>query len=153
MLPQACHPNSGYEVALRQGLRFNELVQLREDYGGLRLPPPSGAIRWMSSSTHRGPHLLNDVPGKWFAVQEVFEGDPLSMYLFLLVVDVLQQMTWQDDLLPHPLIDGTPLVVLQYADDMLVILRASPIAADHIVPMHVDHIVPMHVDPLVLDTV
>ena len=35
-------------------------------------------------------------------------------------------------MLEHPLIDGAPPVVLQYADDTLVIFRADEVAADRL---------------------
>lgn len=54
------------------------------------------------------------------------QGDPLYPYLFLLVVDVLQRLIKQDGGLQHPLIDGVPSVVLQYADDTMIIMRADP---------------------------
>jgi hypothetical protein len=38
-------------------------------------------------------------------------------------------MIQQDGVLEHPLVDGAPLVVLQYADDTLGIFRASVAAA------------------------
>jgi hypothetical protein len=57
------------------------------------------------------------------------QGDPLSPYLFLITADVLQRLVQRDDVLQHPLVDGAPCPVLQYANDTLVILRADTGAA------------------------
>jgi hypothetical protein len=58
----------------------------------------------------------------------VRQGDPLSPYLYILVADVLQQMirkAYANGLLLHPLENGAPLPVLQYADDTLLILHGT----------------------------
>jgi hypothetical protein len=41
-------------------------------------------------------------------------------------------MIQQDPLLCHPILDSQPPVVLQYADDTLIILRADPVAASRL---------------------
>jgi hypothetical protein len=43
--------------------------------------------------------------------------------------DLLQRLFLQDDILRHPLADDAPCPVLQYADDTLIIFRASVAAA------------------------
>uniref|UniRef100_A0A8R7PJH4 Reverse transcriptase domain-containing protein n=1 Tax=Triticum urartu TaxID=4572 RepID=A0A8R7PJH4_TRIUA len=69
--------------------------------------------------------LLNGVAGKWFELKcGLCQGDPISLYLFLIVADVLQQLIWQDDVMKHPLVPDAPAVVLQYVDDTLIIMRA-----------------------------
>ena len=52
------------------------------------------------------------------------QGDVLSPYLFLLVVDVLQTMIKADAAIKHPLTSGTA-PVLHYADDIIILLRAD----------------------------
>jgi hypothetical protein len=77
--------------------------------------------------------MLNGVPGRWIRCKRgLQQGDPLSPYLFLLVVDVLQMVIKQDPALRHPLVDDLPPLVLQYADDTLVILRAEDGAAERL---------------------
>jgi hypothetical protein len=71
----------------------------------------------MILSMSRSAVLLNGVPGAWIDCKRgLRQGDPLSPYLFLIVADVLQRLIRQDPLLDHPLVDGDPCQVLQYAD-------------------------------------
>ena len=73
--------------------------------------------------------LINDTLGQKFQIQKgVRQGDPLSPYLFNLMGDVLQQMmraAYGGNFLIHPIKQGAPLPVLQYADDTLLILHGS----------------------------
>jgi len=50
------------------------------------------------------------------------QGDPLSPYLFILVVDVLQVLVRQSGLIRHPVQDNLSCPVLQYADDPLLLV-------------------------------
>ncbi|KAK1685871.1 hypothetical protein QYE76_046719 [Lolium multiflorum] len=74
--------------------------------------------------------LLNGVPGRWIQCRRgLRQGDPLSPFLFNIIVDVLQQMLLhasREGLLQHPLVDDLTCPVLQYADDTLIIIRAIP---------------------------
>jgi hypothetical protein len=52
----------------------------------------------------------------------------LSPYLFTLVADMLQRLIQQmcrEDKLHHPLRDDMPCSVLQYADDILILVRGT----------------------------
>jgi hypothetical protein len=81
-------------------------------------------------SSSRSAVLLNGIPGKWITcLRGLRQGDPLSPYLFLIVADVLQWLVQADDVLQHPISDGVPCPVLQYADDTLLILRADVASA------------------------
>jgi hypothetical protein len=81
-------------------------------------------------STSMSAVLLNGIPGKWITCKRgLRQGHPLSPYLYLLMGDVLQRMIQQDAVLRHPLSDDAPCPVLQYADDTLIIFRASAEAA------------------------
>ena len=56
----------------------------------------------------------------------------MSPYLFIIVADVLQQLiinACSHGDLAHPLCDDIPCPVLQYADDTLIMIRATPTAA------------------------
>jgi hypothetical protein len=116
-------------------------------------------------SSSRSAILLNGIPGKWIKIMRgLRQGDPLSPYLFLLMADVLQRLVHRDDTLQHPLVDGMPCPVLQYADDTLIILRADGAAARRLklildqfgdatglkINYHKSTLVPMHTDGAVL---
>ncbi|KAK1678260.1 hypothetical protein QYE76_039108 [Lolium multiflorum] len=90
---------------------------------------------WMDAIFHslKSAVQLNGIPGRWINRKRgLRQGDPLSPYLFLLVADILQKLVQQDGMLQYPLIDELPPLVLQYADDTLIILRAVPGAADRL---------------------
>ncbi|KAE8813064.1 hypothetical protein D1007_09828 [Hordeum vulgare] len=113
--------------------------------------------------------LLNGVRGRWLAVRnDLRQRDPASPYLFLLVANVLQHMIRQDEVLRHPVVDGVPPVVLQYADDMLIIFLVDPAAVmarlriildlfvaatGLVINFSKSSLVPMYVDPEVLAAV
>uniref|UniRef100_A0A8R7V7I7 Reverse transcriptase domain-containing protein n=1 Tax=Triticum urartu TaxID=4572 RepID=A0A8R7V7I7_TRIUA len=70
--------------------------------------------------------LLNGVPGHWISCKKgLHQGDSISPYLFLLVADVLQRMIKLDGGMAHPLVAGAPPLVLQYANDTLIVLKAE----------------------------
>jgi hypothetical protein len=109
--------------------------------------------------------LLNGILGKWIKLMRgLRQGDPLSPYMFLLVADVLQRVVQRDDMLQHPIIDGAPCPILQYADDTLIILCADAAAARRLrllleqfgaatglrINLQKSTPVPMHVDPQLL---
>lgn len=74
--------------------------------------------------------LLNGVPGKVLHCRRgVRQGDPLSPLLFVLVADLLQSiLNKAKDLnllmLPLPLRHSTDFSIVQYADDILIIMEA-----------------------------
>lgn len=86
---------------------------------------------WISSLfvTWKTTIMLNEVPGRWVnCKQGLQQGDPLSPYLFITVVDILRALihkAYNHGLLSHPLVDDRPPVVLQYADDTLILLRGD----------------------------
>jgi hypothetical protein len=106
--------------------------------------------------------LLNGIPVWWIDCKRgLLQGDPLSPYLFLSVTDVLQEMIRQDPLMCHPLVDGAPCPMLQYADDTLIIMRSGVAAAERLKVLldqfadatglttnfHKSTLVPMHTEP------
>jgi hypothetical protein len=73
--------------------------------------------------------LLNGSPGRWINCKRgLRQGDPLSLYLFIIVADVLRRLLHLHPLaadISHPVVPNAPCVVLQYADDTLIFLRSS----------------------------
>lgn len=73
--------------------------------------------------------LLNGTPGPWIQCQRgLRQGDPLSPFLFIIVADVLQRLLLAasaNGQISHPIDETLPCLVLQYADDTLIILRAD----------------------------
>jgi Reverse transcriptase (RNA-dependent DNA polymerase) len=76
--------------------------------------------------------LLNGQPGTYFECQKgVRQNDPLSPYLFLLDVEGLNKILSKGIASGHfeglslPVIDNRKVLNLQYADDMLLFLKAD----------------------------
>jgi hypothetical protein len=82
-------------------------------------------LRWIKSIlvTSKSVFLVNGYPGPWFSYKKgLRQGDPLSLYLFLLVTDVPQRLIHGDQGVQHPVDDHGACPVLQYADDTLILL-------------------------------
>jgi hypothetical protein len=124
---------------------------------------PEKWCTWMQAifDTSRSAVVLNGIPGRWICCRRgLRQGDPLSPYLFLLVTDVLQRMIQHNEVLEHPIWDGMPPVVLQYADDTLILFRADVAATKRlrsildmfaaamglVINFHKGTLIAMHVD-------
>lgn len=83
---------------------------------------------WIDSilTTGKTTVMLNGVPGRWIACRRgLRQGDPISPYLFIIVVDVLQQLirdASRDGPLQHPIDASLPYPVLQYEGDTLILV-------------------------------
>jgi hypothetical protein len=118
--------------------------------------------RWMSRllTTSRSAVLVNGIPGPWICCRRgLRQGDALSPYRFLLVVDVLQKLIKEDGGIWHPLMEGT-CPVLQYADDTVMLMRGKSEDAERlkqtldmfsaatglVINFNKSTVIPMHVD-------
>jgi retron-type reverse transcriptase len=88
-------------------------------------------IRWMQmlTTTAKTAILLNGNPGPWIPIKRgLRQGDPLSPLLFIIMVDVLQQIIKKfscEGLLKHPVVPDQPCPVIQYADDTLILIQGD----------------------------
>jgi hypothetical protein len=77
-------------------------------------------------SSSKSAVLVNGCPGNWINCKRgLRQGDPLSPYLFLLVADTLQTMLRSAPEIKHPIDHAAPCVILQYADDTLIVLKGD----------------------------
>ena len=133
-LVQTCHKRKMASIVLKLDFAkaFDTVswVGLQSVLQARRLQPKW--IRWMMSllCTSKSAVLVNGTPGPWINCRRgLRQGDPLSPYLFILVVETLQRMIRAAPQLKHPTDPESPCAVLQYADDTLVIFRAETEAA------------------------
>jgi hypothetical protein len=74
--------------------------------------------------------LLNGIPGLWIQIKRALrQGDPLSQLLFIILVNVLQQIIKcfsADGKLKHPIIRDQPCPIHQYANDTLILIQGCP---------------------------
>jgi hypothetical protein len=121
-------------------------------------------IRNLNSSSQSAV-ILNGKPGRWIQCRRgLRQGNPEYPYLFNIVVDLLRSMLHQaavNGLLLHPLADNLPCLVLQYADDTIIIIRSSEddmrnlkvvldsfsVATGLHINFHKSTFAPVHVDP------
>jgi hypothetical protein len=73
---------------------------------------------------------LNGVPGPWIQIKRgLRQGDLLSPLIFILIVDILQKVIQRfsrEGFLTHPIVHDQTCLVIQYADDTLIILQGCP---------------------------
>lgn len=83
---------------------------------------------WMNHllQTERMDVLLNGVLGRWIQCKRgLRQGDPLSLYLFLIEADMLQRLITRDGSIRHALDLDMSCPIIQYADDTLILLPAD----------------------------
>ena len=86
---------------------------------------------WISKvlSTGKTAVMLNGVPGRWITCRRgLWQGDPISPYLFIIVADVLRRLLQQASHrgeLSHPVDLTLPCPMLQYVDDTLIVTKGD----------------------------
>ena len=69
---------------------------------------------------------VNGQLSPWFSVQRGFrQGDPISPYLFILSVEILANMIWQNENIKGIVIGETEHKISQYADDTEIMLEGD----------------------------
>jgi hypothetical protein len=89
-------------------------------------------IKWMHNlmESAKIAVLLNSVPDPWIQIKRgLRQGDHLSPLLFIILVDILQQVikhfSFEGRLL-HPIISDLSCPVIQYVDDTLILIQGCP---------------------------
>jgi hypothetical protein len=89
-------------------------------------------ISWLQALTRMAKTaiLLNGIPGMWIQIKRALrQGDPLSQLLFIILVNVLQQIIKRfsaEGKLKHPIILDQPCPILQYVNDTLILIQGCP---------------------------
>jgi hypothetical protein len=87
-------------------------------------------------NTGRTVILLNGVHGSWIQCKNgLRQGDPIAPYLYIIFSNVLHQLiraVFIQGHILHPMRDDIQPAILQYADDTLIIAKASLSAALHL---------------------
>ncbi|WVZ83332.1 LOW QUALITY PROTEIN: hypothetical protein U9M48_030493 [Paspalum notatum var. saurae] len=130
---QCCHKRNVPTVVLKLDFRKAfDSVNWESMTAILRIRGfPKCWCSWMMDmlSTGKTSVLLNRVPGLWIDCKNgLRQGDPISPYLFIIVADVLCQLLrfrGHNSSLSHPILQGAPCPVLQYADDTIIFIKAS----------------------------
>jgi hypothetical protein len=130
-LIQCCHKRRSPTIALK--LDFAKAFD-SVHWDALRcvLRARGFSVRWQNwidnlLNTSLSAVLMNGCPGPWWSYSRgLHQGDPLSPYLFLLVADVLQTLIKRDGRVKHPLAPTESCVVLQYADDTMIVMEGNP---------------------------
>jgi hypothetical protein len=131
-----CHKSRKQMVPLK--LEFEKAFDKVEHKAILQVMKQKGFperwMQWIQGILNSGTSsvLLNGTPGKVFHYRRgVRQGDPLSLLLFILVVDLLQSIlnkAKDNGILRLPLHVGytTDFSIIQYVDDTLLIMKACP---------------------------
>jgi hypothetical protein len=84
--------------------------------------------RWMKHTlqSSRSAVLVNGCPGPWISCRRgLWQGDPISPYLFILIADVLQVLIKRTTDIRHPIVTDAGCPMLQYADDTLLLVKGE----------------------------
>jgi hypothetical protein len=140
-LLNSCHKRKAHIMVIKldfmkafDSVSWDSLQSVLQERGS----PPPLFCSWIHNIRHTGKTtiILNGVPGCWIQCKNgLRQGDPISPYLYIIFSNTLRQLirtAFEEGTIMHPIIDGIQTTVLQYADDTLIISKASLSAASHL---------------------
>jgi hypothetical protein len=132
-LLNCCHKRKAPTMVIKLDIRkaFDSLSWEALQHLLLTRGFPNLFCQWIQNILNTGKTaiLLNGIPGPWIRCKNgLRQGDPISPYLYIIFSDILQQLimfAFNNGDLQHPIRQDLPPATLQYADDTIILAKAS----------------------------